>query len=399
MADRRHDNHRFRTVAVCCHDAAYGPPHHLRDHLRSIGTERVVFIGHVHRAVADGPPKTASLQIFERSESPADGCSLKRERRSRLQPKNELVGYACDFLRTIWWGLFCVPGTIDLFVGAGNLNALAGIVLRAFGKVRRVAYYVIDYIPERFPNPVVNAVYNRVEKWAARWSDITWNYSNVMIQRRSEKWGGRFSPQIVTPHGSVPRWHERDREMAVAGRQLVYFGFINRHQGCGFVIDAMPEIRRLFPDASLLMIGQCDAAYQVALDRTIAASGLQEAVAFTGMIPSHDDAERLLLRASIAVAMYADDHPFIRNADPGKVKSYLACGLPIVMTHVGDICDRIVAADAGVVVPYDRAAFVDTICRLLGDESRLVAMSEHAGRLSENYRWSAIFADALAAVP
>lgn len=390
---------RIGSVAVCCHDAAYGPPHYLRDHLRAAGASRVVFIGHVHQAAPDSSSKSSYLQIFEASGRGDDYCPLAREIHAFIRLRTEFVGYFVDFVRTLAWCLFKVPGRIELFVGAGNLNALAGLFLRSVGKVRRVAYYVIDYVPDRFANRIVNAIYNHVEKWAARFSDVTWNYSDVMIRRRQERWGGRFPNQIVTPHGIVPRWKERDPAIAAGSRQLIYFGFVHPHQGCELSIAAMPEILERFPEASLLIIGHCDPAYREVLDRRIDDLAVSHAVSFTGMIPSHDDAERLLLRGAIGVAMYSDDHPFIRNADPGKVKSYLACGLPVVMTHVGAICDRLLATGAGAVIPYDRDALVKTVTELFSNESELMEMSERAGRLSENYRWTAIFSAALDAVP
>jgi hypothetical protein len=64
---------RFRDVAVCCHDAVYGPPHYLRDHFRAAGANRVIFIGHVHQAAPDSSSKSSYLQVFE-SSADNDGC-------------------------------------------------------------------------------------------------------------------------------------------------------------------------------------------------------------------------------------------------------------------------------------------------------------------------------------
>src|SRR6185437_15154055 len=39
--------------------------------------------------------------------------------------------------------------SFDLFIGFEAVNALAGVVLRKFGKVKTVVYYVSDYSPNR----------------------------------------------------------------------------------------------------------------------------------------------------------------------------------------------------------------------------------------------------------
>ena len=116
------------------------------------------------------------------------------------------------------------------------------------------------------------------------------------------------------------------------------------------------------------------------------------------MVPDHKEAEDILLSCAVAVAPYRDDHPFVRNTDPGKVKTYLACGLPVIMTDVGMIAKLITKASAGVVIPHDKQACEEALLKVLGDMEQLRRMSENAGRLAENYSWPAIYGAAFAAL-
>jgi len=58
-----------------------------------------------------------------------------------------------------------------------------------------------------------------------------------------------------------------------------------------------------------------------------------------GSINNHITIEKILMSCGIAIAPYSsiDKNNFSFYADPGKVKFYLGCGLPIVITDVPPI--------------------------------------------------------------
>ena len=66
---------------------------------------------------------------------------------------------------------------IDLFIGIDNLNALTGIIMKAFGKVDKVAYYIIDHMDRRFKNPFFNFFYETIDRIACENSDVIWSLS------------------------------------------------------------------------------------------------------------------------------------------------------------------------------------------------------------------------------
>ncbi len=71
---------------------------------------------------------------------------------------NDLLFYLKDCILSVWY--VCRTGRVyDLYAGSDNLNTLAGIVLRWFGRVRRVAFYCHRFHPVRFKNRFMNAAY------------------------------------------------------------------------------------------------------------------------------------------------------------------------------------------------------------------------------------------------
>ena len=95
-----------------------------------------------------------------------------------------------------------------------------------------------------------------------------------------------------------------------------------------------PELDAELPHGRVLdVIGDGDQL--PALRRQAARLGLAEAVRFHGIVADHREVERLLAEGSVAAAPYlAAESTFTRWADPGKLKAYLAAGLPIVLTDV-----------------------------------------------------------------
>ena len=91
----------------------------------------------------------------------------------------ELLLWIKDFIFVLKRGI-ATTKKYELFIGVDNLNALAGLVLRRLGKVERVVYYVIDYTPVRFKNPLLNAIYHWVDRRAVHGSDAVWNLSERM---------------------------------------------------------------------------------------------------------------------------------------------------------------------------------------------------------------------------
>jgi glycosyltransferase involved in cell wall biosynthesis len=106
--------------------------------------------------------------------------------------------------------------------------------------------------------------------------------------------------------------------------------------------------------------------------------------------------ERQLANSALAVAPYVPDElSFTRYADPGKLKTYLACGLPIVMTDVPEFAKTVVAAGAGTIVPYETEALAAAITGYLTDPLALDKARVAAASFAQNFDWERIFDDAL----
>ncbi|MFB7800234.1 glycosyltransferase family 4 protein [Isoptericola sp. NPDC056134] len=173
---------------------------------------------------------------------------------------------------------------------------------------------------------------------------------------------------------------------------VLFVGTLKPWHGLDVLIDAFAGVRARVPDARLLLVG--DGPEREAVLARADTLGVADAVEHAGAV-APSEVPALLHRADVAVAPYPalDDFYF----SPLKVYEYLAAGLPVVASAVGELPDALEHGDAGVLVPPGRAAaLADAIVALAHDDDRRAALGARAREVAvERHDWSAVVRRAL----
>lgn len=372
----------IKTGVIVCHDFIYGPPHELRDYMISRGVRDLLFIGHVNRYVFQNKLTGSYCEHWK------NGKLVKKyiASDSRLP---EVCSYAVDLFYSVFWPLKIIKKPIDVFVGAGNINAFAGALLKLLHKTKKSVYYVIDYAQVRFSNKVLNYLYHLLDAICAKYSSSTWNYSGTMIQKRNAKWKYAFPHQIVVPNGIRMR-----KEIIIPFEkcnvhEVLYMGTLSGFQGVDTVILALPSVCSKYHDAVFTVIG--DGKERAGLEALARKLKLERKVFFKGFIDDPREMEKRIARASIGVACYDTNHPLVFTTEPGKVKRYLACGIPVIMTAVSPIANDLEKNACGMIVPNDSRHVAKAILRYF-DNSRLMRQSRiNAIKYVSHFEWNKLF--------
>jgi len=173
---------------------------------------------------------------------------------------------------------------------------------------------------------------------------------------------------------------------------VLFVGTLKPWHGLDVLVDAFAAVHARVPGARLLLVGDGpgrDDVLAQARER-----GVGAAVESTGaVVPA--DVPALLHRADVAVAPYPDLDRFYFS--PLKVYEYLAAGLPVVASAVGELPGALEHGRAGVLVPPgDVAALAEALVALAHDPARRAELGALARAVAvDKHDWSVVVRRAL----
>lgn len=288
-----------------------------------------------------------------------------------------------------FWKVLSSKKKYDLYIGFDNLNAFIGIWLRKIGVIPKVIFMTADYSHARFKNKILNSVYHWFDYYCLKNADFVWNSSSVMIKER-EKRGISIKyrkKQIMVPDGT-----DEVKKISFKKRhryEIVFVGHLKEGMGLEMLIESFPEVVKQITKAKLIIIGSGP------IENKLRDKAKGQNIEFKGFIGNLDKVYSIITKSMIAIAPY-DRNSLSENTDPGKVKLYLSAGLPMVLTRVPLIAREIEKYKCGIIIePGNRKKLVLSIINLLKNEKTIKNYIDNVKNLSEKYKWSKIFTEAL----
>lgn len=373
-----------KEIIISTHVYADGPAQALRDYLITNKGARVLFIG--HPLFFSPILKGSGYELYEKGR-------IAKVTYQQIKRLPEIISYFKAIILNIFWAIN-LGRKWNLYIGSNNLNAFCGIILRCLGVVDKTVYYVIDYTPKRFKNKLVNRIYHAIDRFCVKNCDETWNLSARMEQARREYFGFSSPRQHAVPVGV---WSERIKRPDLSGIEkhtLVFMGHILEKQGIQHVLEAIPDILKEIPDFKFLVIGAGD--YLESLKEQAKRLDIIDRVKFTGYIKKHEDIEAMLAKCGVAILMYEKylnntDLSWSHFTDSGKIKSYLACGLPVILNDVPPNAGELQKRECGIVVNGNKNDIAQAVIGLMKDEQKLMRYRQNALNYSREFDWNSIF--------
>lgn len=371
-------------VAIVTHVFATGPSQELEAYLKD-KVNKLLFIGHPFSYASD---IRSFYKIYSKGK-------LIEERKAFHWKLPEILLYLKDAFYTLFW-ILSRRQSFDLYIGADNLNASVGVLLKRTGRVKKVVLYTIDYHPQRFDNRILNWLYHWLDRFCLRNCNYVWNLSPLMAEAR-ERQGikeDKTAPQLVVPIGVKIERIERLPIEEINRHTIAYMGHLRENQGIELIIETLPDVIKDIPTAKLIIIGT--GSLEPRLKSRVSELCLDEYVTFTGFIESHQEVERLLTSCAVGIAPYEPNpRSYTYYADPGKPKQYMACGLPVIITRVPWIAKEIEGKPMGIVINYDKTGLTNAVIKLLSNKEFYEECRRNAIQFASELSWDKIFSRAL----
>ncbi len=378
---RTQDNSNWRhmTFVTVLHFYATGPGQELHKWLADNNVAETTLVEH---------PFPFSARRYARIELKKQGAApVERKLHRRNVPA--YLRYALDFLRTL---RLLLHGHRDVYIGNGCFDALAGIVLRRLGKVKRVILYTIDYAPEA-GGRMYAKLYRFIDRFCCCHVDVIWNLSERMHAARLAEGmkPKKCAPALRVPHGTHARALRSLLRESPDPFRIAFMGHVLKKSGVQLFLNAMNILREKMSRIHLDVLGS--GPYLDTLKSMAHELGLDDHVTFHGYVKRHEELEQTLMRCGIGLALYSpDEDDFSIYADPGKPKVYLSCGLPVIIVDVPEVAGEIDARGAGVKISYDVDSLCNALVRITSDYDDYRARALEMGK---DYDWDCVFTRAI----
>jgi len=205
----------------------------------------------------------------------------------------------------------------------------------------------------------------------------------IRIREKISPCKTELARQIVVPYSISPRWEFQTR-LNIDRNTVGFVGNLVENQGLELVIEATAEIVKTIPNFRALIIGS--GPREGVLKELVKKKGLEKHLIFLGFIRDENEVHRILTSCSAGIAPYVPDpYSLVNYAYPGKVRVYIECGVPVIMTRISDMAGEIERFKAGYVVRYDKNQLSDAIIKVLSDDVLFQELRRNTRELAAMY--------------
>ena len=218
--------------------------------------------------------------------------------------------------------------------------------------------------------------------------EFTHNAISTALSKEAAHAMVKIAPGIDVDHFKPVEAGSLRAELGLTNKKvIVSVGRLVHRKGQDHLIESMPAILKVHPDAHLLLVGK--GPYLEHLAKLVAKNGLQDSVSFIGRI-QYAELPAYICCGDIFAMPSRSRLMGLEVEGLGIV--YLeasACGLPVIAGKSGGAPDAVLVGETGVVVDGTSPSEIAEACIDLLNNPELCALMGATGRawIIENWRW------------
>ncbi len=279
--------------------------------------------------------------------------------------------------------------TYDVSISSMMQGGLLAAIGRQIGRIGISIYDDMDYYPNFIQKHHVRRVVGQVEKIIIRSADYVSSVSNQLGQIR-KKQGARNV--IVVPNGANVQMfdeaYEANKKKEIDTLVLLYSGSLDPSiWGLDIILQAVKEVSGV-KEVTLRVVG--GGPFMSRLENYAKKLDICDSVEFIGAV-DHSELPRYFQGAHAGFAIGIPGSP-ADEADPIKIKEYLAAGIPFIGTDIPNSRQIYNDTRFGVLCQPSVSSVVEAILTLSRRYEVLVQSAEKTrSYMEERYSWDAVF--------
>lgn len=203
-------------------------------------------------------------------------------------------------------------------------------------------------------------------------------YIGTIINRYRDIIKSQINPDAIILNTSLAVTEKICRGNRQTEYDFVYYSY-NINKAGDLAIEAFGLAHKKNPQLTLLMIGGYDDVFKKKLDERIAFFGIQDAVTFDGLLPTHEDVLEHTKKAKYALL------PIKIDITPSTIREAFSNGLPVITTITSGTPDLnkngqcVLLSEVG-----DHQAMANNIIRLAEDKMLAESLAENGYNYMES---------------
>ncbi len=273
------------------------------------------------------------------------------------------------YLASLFWEVMKLLRTDSVDLIHAHWILPQGLVTRLIGSVTQKPFILTVHGGDicAFKGPV-GSFFKRFALGTAGACTANSTFTQSRVQAVSDRVPIRLVPMGVDVDGFSPGAFDPGlrKRLGIEAEMILFVGRLVEKKGVYYLLRAMPEVLKVFPEAVLVLIG--DGAQRAALEQLASRSGIGGSVRFLGAV-SHDKLPPYYAAADVFVGPSVVDREGDTEGLGIVFLEAASSRVPIIGTSVGGIGDVLREGVTGLAVePGEVTGLAQAIKRLLGDK-------------------------------
>lgn len=254
--------------------------------------------------------------------------------------------------------------------------------LKQKGMTKYFIYDDVDYFPG-FATGLRSRAIAGQEKKGIRSADSVICVGHNLAELRQQQGAKKVS---VIPNGVEVKSYTIPPNPGSHPPTLVYVGSLEEWAGVHLALEAMPMILQKMPDFRFWVLGDGSAYLRlVDLSKKL---NLHESVTFFGK-KSPVELPQYFAESDIAVITPVPSQLW-EYASPLKLFQYMASGLPVISTDIGELAVLVQKYQVGFSIPFDPSVFVTKTIELFENTALRETFRKNSVQAVDNFDWQVL---------